>query len=130
MGIGFIRVTAPAPCTFGVLTSEACTDTTLLAGLAGTLAGAVYWPVALIVPTVAFPPATPLTDQVTAVFDVPVIAGRELQRRIAWANIGRLRADRHAGLRGGGCACRARDARAAAGQRCQRNEDEAKRPVQ
>jgi len=31
-------------------------------------AGAVYKPAALIVPAMAFPPATPSTDQVTAVF--------------------------------------------------------------
>ena len=67
-------MTAPAPSTLGVLTSEACTDTTLLAGLAGTLPGAVIRPVELIVPTVELPPATPATDQVTAVFDVPVTA--------------------------------------------------------
>ncbi len=34
----------------------------------GTAAGAVYSPVALIVPLVAFPPTTPFTCQVTAVF--------------------------------------------------------------
>jgi hypothetical protein len=33
-------------------------------------AGAVYTPDALIVPVVAFPPATPSTDHVTAVFVV------------------------------------------------------------
>ena len=44
----------------------------MLAELAGTLAGAVYWPVVLIVPSVALPPATPFTDHVTAVFDVPL----------------------------------------------------------
>jgi hypothetical protein len=34
--------------------------------------GAVYKPMALIVPAVAFPPWTPSTDHVTAVFVVPV----------------------------------------------------------
>jgi len=34
--------------------------------------GAVYIPAAEIVPTVEFPPLTPLTCQVTAVFDVLV----------------------------------------------------------
>jgi len=34
------------------------------------VAGAVYSPIALIVPTVAFPPATLSTDHVTAVFEV------------------------------------------------------------
>ena len=65
-------MTALVACTLGVLTNAACTDTTLLAGLAGTLAGAVYWPVEFIVPSVPLPPATPLTDQVTDVFEVPV----------------------------------------------------------
>ena len=69
-GIGFSRVIELVPCTVGVLTSAACTDTTLLEG---TLAGAVYWPAELIVPGVALPPAIPFTDQVTAVFDVPII---------------------------------------------------------
>ncbi|MFQ5329106.1 MAG: hypothetical protein ACE5D4_03850, partial [Thermodesulfobacteriota bacterium] len=38
----------------------------------GALAGAVYRPVASIVPTVALPPATPLTCQVTVVVAEPV----------------------------------------------------------
>jgi hypothetical protein len=38
----------------------------------GTTAGAVYRPEVVIVPTVEFPPTTLFTDQVTAVFDVPV----------------------------------------------------------
>jgi hypothetical protein len=67
-------VTALVACTLGALTNAACTDTTLLAGLEGTLAGPVYWPVELIVPTVALPPATPLTDHATDVFEVPVTA--------------------------------------------------------
>jgi hypothetical protein len=37
----------------------------------GTLAGAVYCPLVLIKPVAALPPTVPLTDQVTAVFDVP-----------------------------------------------------------
>jgi hypothetical protein len=37
----------------------------------GTAAGALYKPALDIVPTVEFPPATPLTLQFTAVFDVP-----------------------------------------------------------
>ena len=37
-----------------------------------TVDGAVYNPVASIVPTVVFPPLTPSTDQVTPVFVVPV----------------------------------------------------------
>jgi hypothetical protein len=38
----------------------------------GTVVGAVYNPVLDIVPTVVFPPFTPFTLQVTAVFVVPV----------------------------------------------------------
>src|ERR1700722_20146059 len=71
MGIGLSSVTALAACTVGVITSAACTFTTL-AGLAGTLAGGVYCPLEVIVPTDALPPATPFTDQLTAVFEVPV----------------------------------------------------------
>ena len=40
-------------------------------GAAGTLDGALYRPVADIVPTVEFPPTTPPTSQITAVFLVP-----------------------------------------------------------
>src|SRR3984957_11195829 len=71
MGIGLSSVTALAACTVGVITSAACTFTTL-AGLAGTLAGGVYCPLEGIVPRDALPPATPFTDQLTAVFEVPV----------------------------------------------------------
>ena len=42
-----------------------------LAGL-GTVAGAVYKPELEIVPKVAFPPATPFTLQLAAVFDEPI----------------------------------------------------------
>jgi len=38
----------------------------------GTVLGAVYKPPVVIVPTVAFPPATPFTCQFTAIFVVPV----------------------------------------------------------
>jgi hypothetical protein len=38
----------------------------------GTFNGAVYSPVSVIVPTVLFPPAIPLTLQFTAVLAVPV----------------------------------------------------------
>ncbi len=38
----------------------------------GAVGGAVYKPALVIIPTVLFPPATPLTLQVTWVFDVPV----------------------------------------------------------
>jgi hypothetical protein len=68
-GIGFSRVTTLEANKAGSLTTDACTVTTLFGG---TLAGAVYWPVDPIRPNVALPPAVPLTDQLTAVFDVPV----------------------------------------------------------
>ena len=45
--------------------------TTTLGGF-GMTAGAVYKPVAEIVPTAALPPATPLTFQVTDVFALPL----------------------------------------------------------
>ena len=43
-----------------------------IALFAGTLAGAVYMPLAAMVPTVALPPATPLIDQVTEWLWAPV----------------------------------------------------------
>lgn len=46
------------------------TAVTVTAAGEGTVAGAVYIPVALIVPCVESPPATPFTCHVTAVFDV------------------------------------------------------------
>ena len=70
-GIGFSRVSVLVPCTPGLFTSDACTVTELLEG---TLAGAVYTPLLLIVPNVVLPPAVPLTDQMTAVSEVPVTA--------------------------------------------------------
>jgi hypothetical protein len=45
--------------------------TVTVAGL-GTELGAVYSPVALMLPTFALPPVTPFTCQVTVVFVVPV----------------------------------------------------------
>ena len=45
---------------------------TVTTGDPGTVFGAVYRPVAEIVPTVLFPPKVPFTDQVTAVFALPV----------------------------------------------------------
>jgi len=53
----------------GAASVEAVTVTTL--GVGGT-PGAVKRPVALMVPTVALPPAMPSTDQVTALFVVPL----------------------------------------------------------
>src|SRR5262245_5433243 len=40
----------------------------------GTVIGAVYTPDAEIMPNAELPPATPLTDQLTAVFEDPVTA--------------------------------------------------------
>src|SRR5271155_3726219 len=71
-GIGLSNVNVLVPWTPASLLSAASTDTTLLAGLAGRLAGAVYWPVELITPTVELPPVIPFTDHVSAVCDVPV----------------------------------------------------------
>ena len=60
-GTGFSSVTAASPdvisATFVAVT---CTDVG-----SGSTAGAVYKPLSLIVPTVALPPATPLTDHCT-----------------------------------------------------------------
>jgi hypothetical protein len=53
------------------------TDTAVIVTFAGvgTEAGAAYIPVLEMVPTVEFPPATPFTCHVTAVFDVlPTVA--------------------------------------------------------
>ena len=47
--------------------AETCT-----VAFAGTLAGAVYMPEVVMVPDVVFPPATPLTFQVTAAFEAPL----------------------------------------------------------
>ena len=61
-----------------LLVPSACATAVILT-LAGdgTLAGAVYTPAALMVPTVALPPATPFTCQVTAVLVVlPSVAAR------------------------------------------------------
>jgi hypothetical protein len=46
-------------------------STLTLFGL-GTVDGALYSPLVVIVPTVAFPPATPLTNQLTAELKLPV----------------------------------------------------------
>ena len=61
-GVGFHNVTA-----LDALTLESCTDVTLTVtvfGL-GSVPGAVYAPLELIIPTAALPPATPLIAQVT-----------------------------------------------------------------
>jgi hypothetical protein len=53
---------------------ESAADTAVTVTIAGegTAIGAVYTPAVEIIPTVALPPATPLTLQFTAVFDEPV----------------------------------------------------------
>lgn len=53
--------------------SAALVAVTLMVFGDGGLAGAVYSPVEVIVPTVLFPPATPLTFQVTFLLDGPVM---------------------------------------------------------
>jgi hypothetical protein len=52
--------------------SAAETAVTVTTGGEGTVIGAVYTPVAEIMPTVAFPPATLLTLQVTVVLEDPL----------------------------------------------------------
>ena len=53
---------------------ESAADTAVTVTIAGegTAMGAVYTPDVEIIPTVALPPATPLTLQFTVVFDEPV----------------------------------------------------------
>jgi hypothetical protein len=53
---------------------ESAADTAVTVTIAGegTVMGAVYTPDVEIIPTVALPPATPLTLQFTVVFDEPV----------------------------------------------------------
>jgi hypothetical protein len=53
---------------------ESTTDTAVMVTVAGvgTVIGAVYTPDAEIIPTVALPPAVPLTLQFTAVLEAPV----------------------------------------------------------
>ena len=62
-GTGFWRLMVTE-----ALAVESCwlTAVTRTAAVAGKLAGAVYAPVAEIVPVVALPPVTPLTIQVTS----------------------------------------------------------------
>jgi hypothetical protein len=67
-GIGFQSVTAPLAVAEELAALIARTVTVLFAG---TTAGAVYMPDALIVPVAELPPVTPFTCQVTAAFDVP-----------------------------------------------------------
>lgn len=55
---------------------ESATETAVIVTAAGvgTIMGAVYTPDAEIIPTVALPPAVPLTLQFTAVLEAPVTA--------------------------------------------------------
>ena len=59
-GCGFNQVTVAIPVTAG-FPADACT----VKAAPGFAAGAVYAPPAVIMPSVAFPPATPFTDHVT-----------------------------------------------------------------
>jgi hypothetical protein len=68
-GTGFSSVTALCPEALELAILTACTVTEF--GL-GSVAGARDTPDALIVPVAIAPPLTPLTSQVTDVFDVPV----------------------------------------------------------
>ena len=70
MGVFSVTVAAPD------FVTSACDTAVTITGLfgLGTTAGAVYSPFASIVPALAFPPVTPFTCQVTAVFDVPLTA--------------------------------------------------------
>ena len=67
-GTGFCNVTALLP---DAAASAELTALTVTVLELGTVAGAVYTPVELIVPVAALPPATPFTCHVTAVFDDP-----------------------------------------------------------
>jgi hypothetical protein len=69
LGAGFTTVTAAEAVWLGSTTLAAFTVTVLGEG---GMAGAVYRPLASIVPSVALPPATSFTDQVTPWFVLPV----------------------------------------------------------
>ena len=62
-GAGFCRVTVVLP---DLLESEVSAAAMVMELLAGGNSGATYCPVALMMPVAAEPPATPLTDQVSA----------------------------------------------------------------
>ncbi len=65
-------VVRPTEALADLLLSAALVAVTVTEGLLGRVAGAVYSPEVEMVPTVALPPAVPLTAQVTPVFVVPV----------------------------------------------------------
>lgn len=69
VGVGFHSMTLLVPLALESAAERAAT--VIVLGF-GRVAGAVYRPDALIVPVVALPPATPFTDQLTAVCVVPV----------------------------------------------------------
>ena len=64
-GIGFHTATELEPLTVAFAVSIA--EIVIVSG-EGSVAGAVYTPLVEIVPTVAFPPATPFTDHVSVSF--------------------------------------------------------------
>jgi hypothetical protein len=70
-GTGFSSVTALLPC---LVVSAALVAVTVIIFGVGRFAGAVYTPVASIVPVAVFPPTTVFTDHVTLVFAFPVTA--------------------------------------------------------
>ena len=65
---------------------ESTAETAVIITVAGegTVIGAVYIPDAEIIPTVAFPPAVPLTLQFTPIFDEPVTAAVNICVIPAW----------------------------------------------
>jgi len=67
IGTRMVAVELPNFVAFWVLVAAMVT----LAGF-GTVAGALYCPLVVIIPIVLFPPTTPFTDQVTAELNVPV----------------------------------------------------------
>ena len=97
-GIGFSRVTALVPCTVGVLTSEACTGHHVARGAGRNAGGRRVLAGGADRATVALPPAIPFTDQVTAVFDVPVTVAVNCSGGIARANVGRRGTERNCRL--------------------------------
>jgi hypothetical protein len=75
VGVGFQSVTEAEP---DFVVSAALVAVTLMVFGEGSVAGAVYLPVASTVPSVALPPAVEFTDHVTAVFVEPdTLAAKE-----------------------------------------------------
>ncbi len=65
-----VSVTEGGAC--GAVLSALLDAVTVMVGGEGIALGAVYKPLGEIVPAVALPPATPPTNHVTLLFDVPV----------------------------------------------------------